>query len=345
MDRVSGEKAPAFTSEELERLVDGVLAQYTLLYGPPDKQKKGIWRAIVKEVQTLGVFDRRSTHCRKQWEDLHCWERRMAEAQLELASQRGRGARRTLTPLMFRILAVTYPELDGCLKASQQPQGVVRGSKEAPVSPASVPPTPAKTKKVPPPGKSKKWTAYSKEKEAQPATKVKSKTPAGRSKEAPPSAKGRKGLRTPAKALQPSEAAGEGLEGTTTTASTATCTVAGSATCTAASTATCTTASTVTCTAASSTTASSSSPCGQPSKAAREGLVPPPTTDSTDTCTVASTVTCTARCTAASSSSSPSGQPSEATGEGLEPSPTTGSTDTSTGTATTVQLSPPVDGL
>ncbi|KAJ1089983.1 hypothetical protein NDU88_003123 [Pleurodeles waltl] len=38
MARVSGERAPAFTSEELEKLVDGVLPQYTLLYGPPDKQ-------------------------------------------------------------------------------------------------------------------------------------------------------------------------------------------------------------------------------------------------------------------------------------------------------------------
>ncbi|KAJ1172594.1 hypothetical protein NDU88_004439 [Pleurodeles waltl] len=59
MARVSGERAPAFTSEELEKLVDGVLPQYTLLYGPPDKQvsahqKKNIWRAIAKDVQTLG---------------------------------------------------------------------------------------------------------------------------------------------------------------------------------------------------------------------------------------------------------------------------------------------------
>ncbi|KAJ1129655.1 hypothetical protein NDU88_008021 [Pleurodeles waltl] len=34
----SGERAPAFTSEELEKLVDGVLPQYMLLYGPPDQQ-------------------------------------------------------------------------------------------------------------------------------------------------------------------------------------------------------------------------------------------------------------------------------------------------------------------
>ncbi|KAJ1216681.1 hypothetical protein NDU88_004282, partial [Pleurodeles waltl] len=38
MARVSRERAPAFTSEALEKLVDGVLPQYTLLYGPPDKQ-------------------------------------------------------------------------------------------------------------------------------------------------------------------------------------------------------------------------------------------------------------------------------------------------------------------
>ncbi|KAJ1194585.1 hypothetical protein NDU88_003873 [Pleurodeles waltl] len=50
-------------------------------------QKKGIWRAIAKEVQTLGVFDRRSTQCRKSWEDLRRWARKTAEAQLGMASQ------------------------------------------------------------------------------------------------------------------------------------------------------------------------------------------------------------------------------------------------------------------
>ncbi|KAJ1147066.1 hypothetical protein NDU88_013313 [Pleurodeles waltl] len=40
-----------------------------------------------------------------------------------MASRRGRGARRTMTPLMFRILAVAYPELDGRMRASQQTQG------------------------------------------------------------------------------------------------------------------------------------------------------------------------------------------------------------------------------
>ncbi|KAJ1137902.1 hypothetical protein NDU88_004298 [Pleurodeles waltl] len=128
MARASVERAPAFTAEELEKLVDGVLPQYTLLYGPPDqqvsaRQKKDIWRAIAKDVRTLGVHHRRSTHCRKKWEDIRRWSKKMAEAQLGMASQRGRGARRTMTPLMFRILAVTYPELDGPLRASQQTQG------------------------------------------------------------------------------------------------------------------------------------------------------------------------------------------------------------------------------
>ncbi|KAJ1104359.1 hypothetical protein NDU88_001771 [Pleurodeles waltl] len=127
MARVSGERAPAFTSEELEKLVDGVLPQYKLLYCPPDKQvsahqKKDICRAIAKDVRTLGVYHRRSTHCRKRWEDIPRWSKKTAEAQLGMASQRGRGARRTMTPLMFRILAVAYPELDGRLRASQQTQ-------------------------------------------------------------------------------------------------------------------------------------------------------------------------------------------------------------------------------
>ncbi|KAJ1140203.1 hypothetical protein NDU88_006561 [Pleurodeles waltl] len=128
MARVSGERAPAFTAEELDKLVDGVLPQYTLLHGPPNKQvsahqKKGIWHAIAKEVRTLGVYHRRSTHCRKRWEDLRRWSKKTVEAQLGVASQRGRGACCTMTPLMFRILAVAYLELDGRLRSSQQPQG------------------------------------------------------------------------------------------------------------------------------------------------------------------------------------------------------------------------------
>ncbi|KAJ1090763.1 hypothetical protein NDU88_003892 [Pleurodeles waltl] len=111
MAHVTGERAPAFTAEELEKLVDGVLPQYRMLYGPPDQQvsahqKKGIWCAIAKDVRTLGVFSRQRTHCRKWWEDLRRWARKMAEAQLEMASQQGRGAHQTLNPLMARILAV-----------------------------------------------------------------------------------------------------------------------------------------------------------------------------------------------------------------------------------------------
>ncbi|KAJ1095719.1 hypothetical protein NDU88_000877 [Pleurodeles waltl] len=132
MAAASGERAPALTAQELEKLVDGVLPQYTLLYGPPDQQvsahqKRDIWRAIAKEVCTLGAHQRRGTHCRKRWEDIRRCSKKTAEAQLGMASQRGRGARRTMTPLMFRILAVTYPELDGRLRASQQIQGASSG--------------------------------------------------------------------------------------------------------------------------------------------------------------------------------------------------------------------------
>ncbi|KAJ1201447.1 hypothetical protein NDU88_005256 [Pleurodeles waltl] len=38
MAQATGEWAPAFTTEELEKRVDGVLPQYAHLYGPPDKQ-------------------------------------------------------------------------------------------------------------------------------------------------------------------------------------------------------------------------------------------------------------------------------------------------------------------
>ncbi|KAJ1130753.1 hypothetical protein NDU88_009101 [Pleurodeles waltl] len=62
---------------------------------------------------------------RKRWEDIRRWSKKTAEAQLGMASQCGRGARRTMTPLMFGILAVAYLELDGRLRASQQTQGDV----------------------------------------------------------------------------------------------------------------------------------------------------------------------------------------------------------------------------
>ncbi|KAJ1104283.1 hypothetical protein NDU88_001695 [Pleurodeles waltl] len=49
--------------------------------------------------------------------------RRTGEAQLGKASQRGRGACRTLTSPMALILVVAYLDLDGHLMTAQQPQG------------------------------------------------------------------------------------------------------------------------------------------------------------------------------------------------------------------------------
>ncbi|KAJ1186941.1 hypothetical protein NDU88_003721 [Pleurodeles waltl] len=86
-------------------------------------EKIGIWRAIAKEVRTLGVHHRRGTHCRKRWEDIRRGTKKTAESLLGMASQRRRGACRQLTPLMFRILAVAYPDLDGRVRAAQQTQG------------------------------------------------------------------------------------------------------------------------------------------------------------------------------------------------------------------------------
>ncbi|KAJ1155743.1 hypothetical protein NDU88_008472 [Pleurodeles waltl] len=135
MAAATGERAPAFSSEELEKLVDGVLPQYALLYGLPDQQvsahqKIDIWRAIAKDVRALGVHTRRGTHCRKRWEDICRGSRKTAEALLGMASQPRRGASRTLTPLMSRILAVAYPDLDGRLRTSKQTQGASSGGGE-----------------------------------------------------------------------------------------------------------------------------------------------------------------------------------------------------------------------
>ncbi|KAJ1174073.1 hypothetical protein NDU88_005896, partial [Pleurodeles waltl] len=135
MAAATGERAPAFTTEELEKLVDGVLPQYARLYGPPDQQvsahqKVDIWRASAKEVRALGVHNRRGTHCRKRWEDIRRGNRKTAESLLGMASQPRRGASRTLTPLMSRILVVAYPDLDGRVRTSQQTQGASSGGGE-----------------------------------------------------------------------------------------------------------------------------------------------------------------------------------------------------------------------
>ncbi|KAJ1187006.1 hypothetical protein NDU88_003785 [Pleurodeles waltl] len=66
-----------------------------------------------------GVYGRRSTHSRKQWEDRRCWARKTAEAQLGMASPSNSDP----PGGPHRILAVAYPELDGGLRASQQTQG------------------------------------------------------------------------------------------------------------------------------------------------------------------------------------------------------------------------------
>ncbi|KAJ1217460.1 hypothetical protein NDU88_005054 [Pleurodeles waltl] len=87
-------------------------------------------RAIAKEVRALGVYTRRGTHCRKRWEDIRCGTRKTAESLLGMASRPRRGASRTLTPLMSRILAVAYPDLDGRLRTSQQTQGASSGGGE-----------------------------------------------------------------------------------------------------------------------------------------------------------------------------------------------------------------------
>ncbi|KAJ1203706.1 hypothetical protein NDU88_007487 [Pleurodeles waltl] len=96
------------------------------MYAGGDGQRPSEERHLVCHRQGSpdpGVYNKRSTHCRKRWEDIRRWIKKTAEAQLGMASQRGRGARRTMTPMMFRILAVAYPELYRRLRASQQPQG------------------------------------------------------------------------------------------------------------------------------------------------------------------------------------------------------------------------------
>ncbi|KAJ1140459.1 hypothetical protein NDU88_006811 [Pleurodeles waltl] len=64
MAAASGERAPAFTAQELEKLVDGVLPQYTLFYGPPDQQSRSSVSAKktpVPVVRIAGVWSAPAT--------------------------------------------------------------------------------------------------------------------------------------------------------------------------------------------------------------------------------------------------------------------------------------------
>ncbi|XP_069064248.1 thioredoxin domain-containing protein 3 [Pleurodeles waltl] len=85
MPRPTGDRAPAFFSEELEKLMEDVLPLYEQLYGAPEEpvnthQKKGIWLAIARKVQTLWVHSQWSIHCKKQWDNLRPWARKTASA-------------------------------------------------------------------------------------------------------------------------------------------------------------------------------------------------------------------------------------------------------------------------
>ncbi|XP_078537652.1 uncharacterized protein LOC144823205 [Lissotriton helveticus] len=83
-------------------------------------QRKAVWRAIAAKVRALGVSNRRHTHCHKRWDDISRLAKQVAEMKLGMVPRTGRVARRTMTPLMARILAVTYPDLDARLKGLQQ---------------------------------------------------------------------------------------------------------------------------------------------------------------------------------------------------------------------------------
>ncbi|KAJ1199929.1 hypothetical protein NDU88_003761 [Pleurodeles waltl] len=231
MARVTGERAPAFTSVELERLVDWVLPQYRMLYGPPDQQPP-------------------RPSC----------QARLVRTQPSTSATQSRGT----------VVSTATPG--------------ERGSRAPPAG---------KRK-----GKEQSLAAAKRSKEPSQAAGRKGKRPGAGTQSQPP---------PPTSVVQQSEAAGDGLEPSPTTAGTATSTT-------------------------TSTTASSSSPSGQLSEDAGDGLEPPPTTASTATSTTAS-------------SSSPSWQLSEAAGDGLEPPPTSASTANSTATATTEQPSPPADSV
>ncbi|KAJ1089795.1 hypothetical protein NDU88_002939 [Pleurodeles waltl] len=185
-------------------------------------QNKGKWRAIAKNLRTLGVYDRRSTHCRKEWEDLRCWERKMAEAQLGNGPPTRKGCLLDPDPpdvphiggglsgvgwALEGITAATrgIGRTQASTLATQSTATVVlaatagvRGSKETPVSTGSVPapagkkgPPATKGKEAPPAGKGKEAPRAGKGKKGPPATKGNEAPPVTKGKEAPPATKGK----------------------------------------------------------------------------------------------------------------------------------------------------------
>ncbi|KAJ1204332.1 hypothetical protein NDU88_008110 [Pleurodeles waltl] len=349
--RVSGERAPTFTAEELEKPMDGVLPQYTLLYGPPDKQAEHPLSQEVGGPAPLGKEEGRGP----AGADLPMRKGCMSHHDPTDVPHPGGG----LSGVGWALEGITaatrgvsriQPSTSASKSLSSVDPAAPRGSKRAPVRKDTVPPTPAMDQTIPPPAKVKKGPACSRDMDDNPPRKASTKPSADRAKGKTASAKVRKGHKTEGKALQPTEDAGEALVPASRPASPATCTACSTTCSTASSLGTSTATCTATCTAAA---VSSSIPSGQPSEAEGEALEPPSTTGSTGTCTKASTsnspapstATSTADSSTTTSSSSPGGRPSKAAGDGLEPPPTTASTDTSTATATTEQPSPPADSV
>ncbi|XP_078533534.1 uncharacterized protein LOC144819573 [Lissotriton helveticus] len=81
---------------------------------------KAIWRAIARKVRSLSVSNRRHTHCHKRWDDICLLSKKVAEITLGVLPRSGRLARKSMIPLISRILAVTRPALDGRLRAHPQ---------------------------------------------------------------------------------------------------------------------------------------------------------------------------------------------------------------------------------
>lgn len=136
MAKGGSDRAPHFSPEELELLAQGALAKYSQLYGPADKQVKPhdkvkIWRAIARSVRMKGVYERSSLNCRKRWEDLRRWTRLTCIHLLGKSTEQKKRVRRTMTPMMRRILAVAYPDLAEQLQAKEK-QEVVPGTLRIP---------------------------------------------------------------------------------------------------------------------------------------------------------------------------------------------------------------------
>lgn len=103
-------KTPRFTDDELELLVDEVIKHKQSLFTwsgtnmAPKDQRKKIWDAITKKINSLGFAGQSWQQIKKRWHDIHLLSKKMSFNKRE-ATKTGGGLSKEiqLTPLQERV--------------------------------------------------------------------------------------------------------------------------------------------------------------------------------------------------------------------------------------------------